>query len=124
MPFSITGFQDQRHQPLGHPSMRVHPEAFSKALAYYNALCFVCQAPKIYFQILDIPRRNRYNNFRSEAIPMPDAGVMELADVTDSKSVGLITRVGSSPTAGTDRDRWQAAILVFLPRTKELPQNG
>ena len=25
---------------------------------------------------------------------------MELADVTDSKSVGLITRVGSSPTAG------------------------
>ena len=29
------------------------------------------------------------------------AGVMELADVTDSKSVELITRVGSSPTAGT-----------------------
>ena len=29
------------------------------------------------------------------------AGVMELADVTDSKSVGLITRVGSSPTTGT-----------------------
>ena len=26
---------------------------------------------------------------------------MELADVTDSKSVGLITRVGSSPTTGT-----------------------
>ena len=25
---------------------------------------------------------------------------MELADVTDSKSVELITRVGSSPTAG------------------------
>ena len=30
-----------------------------------------------------------------------DAGVMKLADVTDSKSVGLITRVGSSPTTGT-----------------------
>ena len=30
-----------------------------------------------------------------------NAGVMELADVTDSKSVGLITRVGSSPTTGT-----------------------
>ena len=29
------------------------------------------------------------------------AGMMELADVTDSKSVGLITRVGSSPTTGT-----------------------
>ena len=26
---------------------------------------------------------------------------MELADVTDSKSVGLITRVGSRPTTGT-----------------------
>ena len=29
------------------------------------------------------------------------AGVMELVDVTDSKSVGLIPRVGSSPTTGT-----------------------
>ena len=33
-----------------------------------------------------------------------NAGVMELADVTDSKSVGLITRVGSSPTAGTEKE--------------------
>ena len=32
--------------------------------------------------------------------PVP-AGVMELVDVTDSKSVGLIPRVGSSPTTGT-----------------------
>ena len=31
------------------------------------------------------------------------AGVMELVDVTDSKSVGLIPRVGSSPTTGTKR---------------------
>lgn len=30
-----------------------------------------------------------------------NAGVMELADVTDSKSVGLITRVGSNPATGT-----------------------
>ena len=36
-----------------------------------------------------------------------NAGVMELADVTDSKSVGLITRVGSSPTTGT-RIQWLA----------------
>ena len=35
-----------------------------------------------------------------------NAGVMELADVTDSKSVGLITRVGSSPTTGTMK-HWQ-----------------
>ena len=31
------------------------------------------------------------------------AGVMELVDVTDSKSVGLIPRVGSSPTTGTTK---------------------
>ena len=30
-----------------------------------------------------------------------NAGVTELADVTDSKSVGLITRVSSSLTIGT-----------------------
>ncbi len=29
------------------------------------------------------------------------AGMMELADVTDSKSVGLILRAGSSPASGT-----------------------
>ena len=28
---------------------------------------------------------------------------MELVDVTDSKSVGLIPRVGSSPTTGTKK---------------------
>ena len=33
------------------------------------------------------------------------AGVMELVDVTDSKSVGLIPRVGSSPTTGTTLKR-------------------
>ena len=31
------------------------------------------------------------------------ADVMELADVTDSKSVGLITRAGSTPATGTKR---------------------
>ena len=46
---------------------------------------------------------------------------MELADVTDSKSVGLITRVGSSPTTGT-RTQWLANPVIsrvcglsFLP---------
>lgn len=29
------------------------------------------------------------------------AGMLELVDEADSKSVGLITRVGSSPTTGT-----------------------
>ena len=40
-----------------------------------------------------------------------NAGVMELADVTDSKSVGLITRVGSSPTTGT-RNQWLASPVI------------
>ena len=46
---------------------------------------------------------------------------MELSDVTDSKSVGLITRVGSSPTTGT-RTQWLANPVIsrvcglsFLP---------
>ena len=30
------------------------------------------------------------------------AGVAELADATDSKSVGLITRAGSTPATGTE----------------------
>ena len=34
-------------------------------------------------------------------MPLAQAGVMELVDVADSKSAGLIPRVGSSPTTGT-----------------------
>ena len=34
-------------------------------------------------------------------MPLAKAGVMELVDVADSKSAGLIPRVGSSPTTGT-----------------------
>ena len=36
-------------------------------------------------------------------MPLAQAGVMELVDVADSKSAGLIPRVGSSPTTGTKR---------------------
>ncbi len=43
---------------------------------------------------------------------------MELADVTDSKSVELITRVGSSPTAGTEKEASMLRLLfchaIFL----------
>ena len=46
---------------------------------------------------LALGRELCYNNPRRKSL----AGVMELADVTDSKSVGLIPRVGSSPTTGT-----------------------
>ncbi len=36
-------------------------------------------------------------------MPLAQAGVMELVDVADSKSAGLIPRVGSSPTTGTTK---------------------
>ena len=55
---------------------------------------------------------------------------MELADVTDSKSVGLIIRVGSSPTTGTmapfrgaffrgQRDQKNACIWAFFVTLSE-----
>ncbi len=40
------------------------------------------------------------------------AGVMELADVTDSKSVGLIPRAGSTPAAGT-MQKASLACMVY-----------
>ena len=46
---------------------------------------------------LEIPRRLVYTHFALFA------GVMELADVLDSKSNGLTTRAGSTPAAGTIR---------------------
>lgn len=38
------------------------------------------------------------------------AGVMELVDVADSKSAGLIPRVGSTPTTGTI---WKCSVSQF-----------
>ena len=40
---------------------------------------------------------------------------MELADVTDSKSVELITRVGSSPTAGTEKGAQDERLPFIMP---------
>ena len=70
-------------------------------LSRVNRVCFP----------LDITGENRYNNHVVQENGR--AGVMELADVTDSKSVELITRVGSSPTAGIiskhniNRQKWR-----------------
>ena len=41
---------------------------------------------------------------------------MELADVTDSKSVGLITRAGSTPAAGTRKGRPTGGGLFWSRR--------
>ena len=42
------------------------------------------------------------------------AGVMELADVTDSKSVGLIPRAGSTPATGTKKAEGICVPAVFF----------
>ncbi len=42
---------------------------------------------------------------------------MELVDVTDSKSVGLIPRVGSSPTTGTSSEIPITATFSASPKT-------
>ncbi len=41
-PCSITGFQDQRHQPLGHPSAYATDSLF-EALNYYSKWDGTCQ---------------------------------------------------------------------------------
>ena len=46
------------------------------------------------------------------------AGVMELVDVTDSKSVGLIPRVGSSPTTGTTSEQAAYRLLRLFQKSE------
>ena len=41
---------------------------------------------------------------------------MELADVTDSKSVGLITRAGSTPAAGTTSEERSSIPFPRFPK--------
>ena len=45
---------------------------------------------------------------------------MELADVTDSKSVGLIIRVGSSPTTGTTKPQFLLGFRAFFTQNRPL----
>ena len=52
--------------------------------------------------------------------PVP-AGVMELVDVTDSKSVGLIPRVGSSPTTGTKSEQAAYCLLRLFSKVRAHP---
>ena len=61
-------------------------------------------------EFFSVPENFRLRFFRNCTINKKHlAGVMELADVTDSKSVGLITRVGSSPTTGTNKKPFLSA---------------
>ena len=49
------------------------------------------------------------------------AGVLELVDEADSKSVGLITRAGSTPATGTIfAPKCHASEHFLLPRSKDL----
>ena len=47
---------------------------------------------------------------------------MELADVTDSKSVGLITRAGSTPATGT-MQKARVSELFAMISVPPIPQN-
>ena len=51
------------------------------------------------------------------------AAVMELADITDLKSVGFLTRTGSSPVSGSDYQEKSVAesSRLFLFYRKERP---
>ena len=49
---------------------------------------------------------------------------MELVDVTDSKSVGLITRVGSSPTTGTRLSLNAVCVQALSFAESETPESG
>ncbi len=49
------------------------------------------------------------------------AGVVELADAPDSKSGGLITRVGSTPTTGTKKTR---VASFFVPNARSRCAKG
>ena len=62
---------------------------------------------KYFLKTLAFLKNMGYNQIRCQA------GVMELADVTDSKSVGA-TRAGSSPATGTKRAWTQFAFRLFL----------
>ena len=52
------------------------------------------------YSFLDRMDYEEYSPIRSFKTTILIAGVMKLVDVPDSKSGGLLVRVGSSPTAG------------------------
>ena len=70
---------------------------FSMVLRYDNSGGFMSSR----LGSLLSPEMGENRDSGMERRAQPRAGVMELVDVADSKSVGLISRVGSSPTTGT-----------------------
>ncbi len=70
---------------------------FSMVLCYDNSGGFMSS---LLGSLLSLETGENWNS-GMERRAQPRAGVMELVDVADSKSVGLISRVGSSPTTGT-----------------------
>jgi hypothetical protein len=70
---------------------------------------------KALLKMLDKNEKLRYNI----KVSLPHAGVMELADVADSKSAGA-TRTGSSPVTGTMTLRQQCCLGDFCFVKKQI----
>ena len=70
---------------------------------------------KALLKMLDKNEKVRYNI----KVSLPHAGVMELADVADSKSAGA-TRTGSSPVTGTMTLRQQCCLGDFCFFKKQI----
>ena len=51
--------------------------------------------------------------YNLQQIYSENAAVVKLADALDSKSSGLILRVGSSPTSGTKNEKHHQVLFIF-----------
>ena len=80
-------------------------------LYFGKAKLRIVDAVKIIPVSIDILTKTRA---KSNNKKYKNAAVVKLADAPDSKSGGLILRVGSSPTSGTKKAKAAEAAFVFL----------
>ena len=71
---------------------------------------------KALLKMLDKNEKLRYNI----KVSLPHAGVMELADVADLKSLGHCARAGASPVTGTMTLRQQCCLGDFCFVKKQI----
>ena len=89
-------------------------------LYFGKAKLRIVDAVKIIPVSIDILTKTRA---KSNNKKYKNAAVVKLADAPDSKSGGLILRVGSSPTSGTKKMKVaNAAFFFVLPRTGREPK--
>ena len=89
-----------RNAPALFPPLPARPASFQifSFIDFSYKLCTCARQSGIGAKVLEKTLAMELNFVYTKGV---SAGVMELVDVTDSKSVGLIPRVGSSPTTGT-----------------------